>query len=331
MPMRIIVWGINYAPEVTGIAPYNTALCQFLKRRGHDVEMVTTFSYYPAWAKRPEDSGRLGRRDLVEGVPVHRCWHYVPARVSTIKRILHEGTFVATSLIRLLTLRRADVYVVVSPPLLLGAAAAVLRRVKRRPFVFHVQDLQPDAAAGLGMIQKDWLMRALYRLEAIAYSQAARVSGIMAGMLRAFREKGVPEEKLLFFPNGVHLPDPACAPARGRFRDRHGFAPNDFLAVYSGNLGVKQGLDVLVTAAAQVRDHRVRIVICGEGSQRPVLETLVRERSLANVTLLPLQPAEGYTEMLVDSDVCLITQQAGSGGYFFPANSSRRWPGAGPC
>ena len=47
--MRVIVWGINYAPEITGIAPHNVALCEFLQRHGHDVEMVTTFSYYPGW------------------------------------------------------------------------------------------------------------------------------------------------------------------------------------------------------------------------------------------------------------------------------------------
>ncbi len=52
--MRVIVWGINYAPEITGIAPHNVALCEFLRQRGDDVEMVTTFAYYPAWRKSRE-------------------------------------------------------------------------------------------------------------------------------------------------------------------------------------------------------------------------------------------------------------------------------------
>ena len=62
--MRILVWGINYAPEVTGIGPYNTVMCEYLQAQGHDVEMVTTFSYYPAWKKRPEDRATFWREAM---------------------------------------------------------------------------------------------------------------------------------------------------------------------------------------------------------------------------------------------------------------------------
>jgi len=103
---RVVVWGINYAPEITGIAPHNVAFCEFLQRSGDDVEVVTTFAYYPAWRKNPEDRNRLSRTDEINGVRVHRCWHYVPRRVSAWKRILHEGTFVFTSTIRALRLNR---------------------------------------------------------------------------------------------------------------------------------------------------------------------------------------------------------------------------------
>lgn len=317
--MRILVWGINYAPEPTGIAPYNAALCDYLRGAGHAVGMVTSFPYYPAWRKERGDAGRLFRRDEVRGVPVYRCWHYVPARVSTLRRILHEGSFVLTSLVRLLGLRRPDVYVVVSPPLLLGAAAWILGRLKGAPFVFHVQDLQPDAAVGLGMLKPSRFTRALYRLEALAYRRAARVSGISEGMLRAFERKQVPVAKRVFFPNGVKLPALEALPPKGRFRAAHGVPADHFLAVYSGNLGMKQGLEVVIEAAELLRERPVSLLICGDGARRAALEESVRERRLGNVRLLPLQPEAQYREMLVDADVCLITQQAGSGAAFFPS------------
>ncbi|HWN93620.1 MAG TPA: WcaI family glycosyltransferase [Methylomirabilota bacterium] len=316
--MKINVWGINYAPEVTGIAPYNAALCEHLERHGHHVRMVTSFAYYPSWKKAREDSGKVFRTDKVQRVPVHRCWHYVPRQTSAVKRIIHEASFVTTSFLRQLMLPTPDAYVVISPPLLLGAAAWLLGKIKRRPFVFHVQDLQPDAAAGLGMLKQGGFMRALYRLEAFAYRTAARVSGITPGMLDAFRRKGVSSSKLLLFPNGVVLPDASSRPGPGAFRQRHGLGKDEFLVLYSGNLGVKQGLDILIEASRHLSPE-IRIVVCGQGAQREHLAGLIRRYELSNVVMLPLQSDAHYREMLVDADLCVITQQSGSGGFFFPS------------
>jgi colanic acid biosynthesis glycosyl transferase WcaI len=317
--MRVIVWGINYAPEFTGIAPHNVALCEFLHTRGIDVSMVTGFPYYPSWQKRPEDRGNLYRTDQINGVPVHRCWQFVPTRVSALKRIFHEATFVINSTLRLLWLPRADVYVLVSPPLVLGVAGWFVGAIKRAPFVFHVQDMQPDAAVGLGMLKANWFTRALYWLESFAYRRAARVSGITRGMLKSFRGKGVPESKLIYFPNAIALDKDESPSERGEFRRRHGFVPEEFLAVYAGNLGVKQGLEVLLETAPFLRNQHIRIVICGDGAQREWLAQRIRELKLPNVRMLPLQAGGDYRALLVDADICFITQQVGAGNSFFPS------------
>jgi len=320
MAMRLLVWGINYAPEVVGIAPHNVALCEFAKRAGHDIEMVTTFAYYPEWKKRPEDRGRFFRTDVLNGVPVHRCWHYVPERATALKRIIHEATFALTSTLRVLWLRKPDVYVVVSPPLILGLTAWFISRLKGSPFVFHVKDLQPDAAVGLGMLRQSWFTRALYWLEAFAYKKAARVCSLSDEVIDAFRSKGVPEEKLILYQDSVVIPEESEIPGRGQFRKIHGIAPDDFLAVYSGNLGVKQGLDILVEAAELLRSQRnIRFLICGDGAARPALEAGISQRRLENVSLLPLQSDAAYAQLLVDADVCFITQQARAGNAFFPS------------
>lgn len=317
--MKITVWGINYTPELTGIAPYNAALCEHLVASGENVRMVTTFAYYPAWKKQESDCGKLFRTDLVNGVRVHRCWHYVPQKVSALKRILHEGSFVATSFLRLLFLPRPDVLVVVSPPLLLGAAAWVMSVLKRCPFVFHVQDLQPDAAVGLGMLKPGLFTRALYALEALAYRKAARVSGISDGMREAFLSKQVPAEKIIYFPNGVALPALESIQPSGEFRKAQGFANDDFLAVYSGNLGMKQGLSILVAAAKRLKSTHIKMVICGDGAARPGLLQEIEAAHLKNVSLLPLQPEHQYHAMLKDADLILIPQQRGSGAAFLPS------------
>ncbi len=317
--MRLIVWGINYAPDAIGIAPHSKILCDFLHGRNHDVEMVTAFPYYPAWRKRAEDHGKLYRTDEIDGIPVHRCWHYVPHHVTSFKRIIHEASFVFFSFLRLLTLRRPDAYMVISPPLLLGAAAWILSRIKGAPFVFHVQDLQPDAALGMGMLKPSRLTRILYRLESIAYAKAARVSGITEAITQAFRRKKVPDHKIILFPNSAQLPTIGTMPPINRFRRRQGFHPTDFIVTYAGNIGFKQGLEVLIDAAKIVRNPRIQIVICGDGARREYLEDLVQKANLYNVTMLPIQTETAYQEMLADSDLCVITQLKGTGTFFLPS------------
>ncbi len=326
--MRIVVWGINYAPEQTGIGPYNTALCEFLAQRGHDVEMVTGFEYYPDWEKKAEDRGRAYRTDPRAGVKIHRCWLYVPKQVRALKRMAHELSFVVSSLARVLILKRPDALVVVSPPLLLGLAGAVAGFFKRAPFIFHIQDLQPDAAIRLGMLRGDrWLARILYGLESLTYACATQISGISPGIVRLLREKKVPERKVLYFPNGVSFP--SNLPARGKFRARQGIPPAAFIILYSGNLGLKQGLGALIDAARQFQQRPaessggrvpvVRFVIAGTGASRGQLVTQVEREKLDNILMLPLQAEEAYREMLVDADCCAITQQTGTGALFFPS------------
>src|SRR4029453_433787 len=105
-----------------------------------------------------------------------------------------------------------------------------------------------------------------------------------------------------------------------------------FLAVYSGNLGVKQGLEVLINAAELLKATRatgsetencnnpaIKIVIAGEGARRAHLSELVARSKLDNVLLLPLLPDLAYRQMLADADCTVITQQAGTGSFFFPS------------
>lgn len=317
--MKILLWGINYRPESTGIAPYNAELAEFLARE-HDVAVVTGFPYYPHWRKEPGDRGRLYRDEQIDGVTVHRCGQYVPGRATTLRRIFHELSFGVSSLLRVLFLPRADIYVVVSPPLFLGFCAWIATLVKGSRYVFHVQDLQPGAAVGLGMVKGRGFIRMLYALERFAYRHAAAVSGISDGMMEEFRRKGVRARKRIYFPNWLRSSGAAVLnPTRGTFRQKYGIPAEHLLAVYSGNLGRKQGIDVLIEAAQQIAGQPVTMIVAGAGAERDALEQRVAALALPNLRLMPLFSDEDYAAMLVDADVGLITQASGTGQYFFPS------------
>jgi len=324
--VKIIVWGINYYPEPTGIGPFNTDLCAFLAERGHQVTMLTTFPYYPWWRKRDSDQGKLYEREELQGVTLCRCWHYVPEKPTTLKRLFHELSFVATSTLRALFMPRADVYIVVSPPLFLGLGATLVRWLRWRKFIYHVQDLQPDAALGLGMLKPGLAVQALYLLEKWNYGRASLVTGISQGMMTAFRNKGVRAAKAYLFPNWIPDGDATeLSSSPASFRAANNISPETPLIAYSGNLGMKQGLDVVVEAAAlaeksaEVNQPMVHWAICGEGAARPALHEMIVRTGCAGVHLYPLQPDDLYQALLREADVCLITQQKGTGQFFFPS------------
>jgi colanic acid biosynthesis glycosyl transferase WcaI len=197
--------------------------------------------------------------------------------------------------------------------------------LKRSRYVFHVQDLQPDAAVGLGMMKAHGVpARTLHFMAAQAYRHAATVSGISRAMIEAFADKGVPAEKRYWFPNWVETPGLRTTGLTG-WRTRYGIPQEAFLASYSGNLGRKQGLEVLLDAAGTLacgqrqESPPVVILIAGDGVMRPALEARLREHPLPNVRILPLLPEADYREMLAASDVCLITQAKATGRFFLPS------------
>jgi colanic acid biosynthesis glycosyl transferase WcaI len=316
--MKVILWGINYSPESTGIAPFNAELAEYLAREEVDVSVVTGFTYYPHWRKDPRDRGRLFRTERINGVKVIRCAQYVPESVSTVRRIIHELSFGLSSLLRVLFLPRPDLYVVVSPPLFLGFCAWVATVLKRSRYVFHIQDLQPGAAVGLGMVKGKGFIRALYALERFAYRHAAAVSGISAGMMDELQRKGVPARKRIYFPNWLRATAPYVA-WRGEFRRRYGIPRDHLLAVYSGNLGRKQGIDILLETAQRLETAPVTLLIVGAGAERDALAERVAALKLPHLRLLPLLDDGEYALMLADANVGLITQASGTGQYFFPS------------
>ena len=85
--MRILVLGINYAPERTSVAPFTTGLCEHLAAQGHEVTVITAFPYYPEWKVWDDYRGRLWRKETVNRVRLLRVWHYVPRQPS---RVLHS-------------------------------------------------------------------------------------------------------------------------------------------------------------------------------------------------------------------------------------------------
>jgi|SRR5579863_1731520 len=317
MRMRILHLGINYWPDETGIAPFTTGRCEYLAARGHEVAACTGPPYYPQWRVPDGYRGRLFSRDEQGGVTVLRSWMYVPRKLTSLRRVLHEGSFVCSSFVRALGSWRPDLLFVTSPPLGLAANAIALSRLWRVPYVLHVADLQPDAALELGMLAQGRFIRMLYRLEAAAYRNATLVSTLTEAMRRRIVAKGVPPEKVALFSDWV---DPQLFSIAPPEESQEATRKSPFIVTHFGNMGVKQGLDVMLEAAKLSRnDPGVVYLLVGDGAARSILESKARELNLPNLRFLPLQPHDRFLDLLAQSDVCLVTQQRTVGDIVFPS------------
>jgi colanic acid biosynthesis glycosyl transferase WcaI len=319
--VRIHIIGINYWPEATGIAVFSTGRAEHLASRGHDVTMCAAVPYYPQWRVPEKYRGLAFRRETRAGVTILRCPIYVPAAVTALRRVLHEASFIAAAFLRSLLCRRPDVMLVVSPPLGLAVVAAVLSKLWRAPYIFHVADLQPDTALDLGMVSRGRVAGLLYAVERLAYRRAAVVSTLTEAMRARIIAKGVPAEKVVLLADWADPQLFTLARDAGAQNIRQELGLDDaFVVLHAGNMGVKQGLDVVLNAAERTRaDPGIRYVLVGDGATRPHLETRARELGLPNITFVPLLPGPRFLQLLAGADVCLITQQRTVADVVFPS------------
>lgn len=318
--MKILISSINFAPDHSGIALYSTDLPVYFAEKGHEVTMVTGFSYYPKWKKRREDEGRLFARETYKGVRVLRGYLYVPEAVNTLKRIVHELSFVFFAGLNFLRAGRQECIVIISPPLLLGLVGVLFKWLWKAELVFHIQDLQPDAALSLGMVKKGLMIRTLLKIETFIYRHSTWVATITQGMWKRLREKGIPQEKLGIYYNWIDVAEAGRRRPGGRFREKVGIPEGKFLVAYAGNIGIKQGVDVLVDLAAAMQDvEDLHFLIVGDGADKERLLATARERGLANLSFLPFFGQEDYFDLLQDIEISFVAQKAGTGNVFFPS------------
>lgn len=317
--MRIRILSINYWPEVTGIGAFTTYRAEFLAAAGHEVEVCTTFPYYPEWKVPANYKGRFASREERNGVSILRSYAYIPNPVTALRRVFHEGSFIASTLTRAFFCKRPDVLFVVSPPLGLSVPAFLLSRFWRIPYIFDVEDLQPDSAADLGMLP-GWAIKLLYSLEAFAYRNAAMVTTLTPSMRRRIIEKGVTDEKVELVEPRMDESFADLSPAEGiAFRRRYEFG-DKFLVTYSGNMGVKQGLDVVLDAAALNRsDDSILFLLVGGGADYDRLRCRAANLNLSNVRFLPILDESGFRGLISASSICLVTQQKSVSEVAFPS------------
>lgn len=306
--MRVLIVGLNYEPEATGVAPYTAGLARGLVQRGHDVRVITTMPHYPEWRVR-DGYEAWSRRELLGGVRVLRLKHFVPRTPIGVARLLSEISFGA----RVLTSRwgAADLVIFVSPALFSTAMGLARARARHLPSAVWVQDLY-----SLGIVQaaeqsgRSLAARVIEATESWVLRAASRIVVIHDRFVPTVVQLGARESVIQVVRNWTHVEIGSSADV-GRVRAAYGWDPAETVALHSGNMGVKQDLGNLVEAARKAYGEGapVRFVFTGGGSARRALEQ--QSEGLPNVQFLDALPEREYAAALGAADVLLVNECSG--------------------
>jgi colanic acid biosynthesis glycosyl transferase WcaI len=320
--MRILLVGINYAPDFIGVAKYNTELCEALVVAGHDVRVVSGPPYYPKWNIPALYRNYSYRSETINRVFVTRSPIYVPKKPTGAKRLLHHASFALSSIWPLLKAAfrwQPNVVLAVAPSLMSSALTAWIARRAGAVSWLHVQDFEIDAAFDLGMLNNRGLRGLMHVIERHILRSFDRVSTISPQMLRRLESKGVDPPKIIEMRNWTDTRRIAPGHRDTRFRSDVGLNGSHFVGLYSGTMSTKQGLDLIVDAARSLvqSDPQVQFILCGDGPQKAMLQEI--SAGLANIHFLGLQADDQFAELLSTADFHLIPQRAEAADLVLPS------------
>jgi colanic acid biosynthesis glycosyl transferase WcaI len=320
---RILIIGINYAPEITGIGRYTGEMAQWLAENGYKCSVVTSFPYYPNWKVQPPYKGWFYKKEVSNNgnLVVYRCPFYVPKVPSGLKRIVHEASFFLSAFFQIFILLFKPGHrhiFCIAPPFHLGFLALFYRFFKGGNINYHIQDLQIEAARDLKVVKAKFAFSLLFALEKFILKRVDTISSISSGMLdKIIRKSG---RKVYFFANWVDTENFFPIPDKEGLKALWGFGPDDKVVLYSGSIGEKQGLDSLIDIAIRCRDNaNIKLIICGTGPYKQKLEQLAKDSSAGNVFFLPLQGNDVFNKFLNFADVHLVLQKKEASDLVMPS------------
>lgn len=328
--MKILLLSLNYTPEQIGIGPFSAGWAEHLACAGHRVTVVTAQPYYPDWRITEGHSNRW-QRTVESGVEVVRCPHYVPRQPSGLKRVLHQASFALAAMWPMLAhaiVRRPDLVIAVAPSLIAAPVARVAAVLAGAKSWLHVQDFELEAALAAGLLNGGFPLNIATRFERRVLTGFDVTSTISPQMCRKLAAKGVPEGQIRELRNWADIDaiKPLEQPSPFR-REWQISAP--YVALYSGNIANKQGVDLVLDAARILRQRGdILFVICGNGPARARLET--RAADLPNVCFRDLQPRERLADLLGLASVHLLPQIAGVADLVLPSKLANMFASGRP-
>lgn len=273
-----------------------------LTELGHRVTVITGQVSYLTGEKT--ETGAWFAREVDDyGVEIWRCRSYSGWHKSFFHRLLSFFSFMITSFIAGLRVRKVTLVWGTSPPIFQAVTAWMLARLKGVPFLFEVRDLWPYFAIDVGVLRQPIIIRLSEWLERFLYKRADSLVINSPGFMEHVSSRG--GECVFVVPNGVDVAMFDQKIDRDSFRREH-HLQDKFVLIYAGAHGVSNDLGTILDAAEILKDSpSIRFVLLGDGKEKDALQERARQLSLNNVLFLPPVPKKEIPGALAGADACV--------------------------
>ncbi len=318
--MRILVLCPHFDPDTAPTGRIMSRIAAEWVARGHQVDVITSVPWYRNHKVEPGWRGRLMHREKTSWGSITRLHPMAGADKSNLlTRAIGFVGFSAHALVQgLWQTRRArpDLVVAMSPPLTLGLVGTVVAKAARRPMVFNIQDVFPDAVVATGAVTNRYLIAAARYLERLSYRLSDTVTVLSEDLAVNLRAK-VPAHRagdIVVIPNFVDTATISPADRMTSYRREHGIG-DEPVVMYAGNIGYSQSLEMVLAAARACPE--ATFVLNGEGAARAGL--MQAASGLSNVRFVDPLPMERLSELLASADVHLVPLRTGLGAVSVPS------------
>lgn len=303
--MKIVVVTQYFWPETFRI----NDLVAGLVERGHEVTVLTGIPNYPEGRFFSGYSFFLNLRQDYRGARVLRVPLIPRGRGGGVRLALNYLSFAccASLLAPFICRGSYDLVFVYEPsPITVGLPALVLKKVKRAPLFFWVQDLWPESLSATGAVRNERALGLVAKMVRFIYARCDRILVQSSAFAPLIERHNVPAEKIVYFPNSV---EKIYRPAEDSEAVSVQALPAGFRVVFAGNIGAAQDFGTILTAAERLKEHpHIQWIIIGDGRMLDWVREQVGSRGLAgSVHLLGRFPLEAMNGFFAQADALLVT------------------------
>ena len=271
------------------------------------------------------DAYKKKKTELLYGgkMEVHR-FSMFSERKSAVLRALRYFSCSAIQFYKGLRAKDIDCIYISSTPPIQGIVAGLLKIVKKKPFIYNLQDIFPDSLVSTGLAKKNGIIWKVGRLvENFTYKRADKIIVISEGFKKNILEKGVPENKIVVVYNWVDEQAVVDIPRNeNKLFDKYNRERSKFYITYNGNIGLTQNMDMLLEIAKDLESNEsIQFVLVGNGAYLCQVQQIIRDRNICNVKLLPFQPYEDISHVFSLGDVSLVISKPGVGENSVPSKT----------